>query len=110
MRHSPPLTGEIGGAVRCPISSFGDRKLHQRLARKDLDALAEAYDAYASTVFGVAMKVTGRVGSAEEVTQEVFLELWRDPGRYDPDQGLMRQWLATFAHSRAVALVSRGRR
>ncbi len=88
-----------------PNTSFGDRKLHQRLAAKDVNALGEAYDRYASVVYGVALRVLVERSAAELATKEVFLELWRRPQRFDPDRGPLRAWLAALAHRTAVAAV-----
>jgi len=53
-------------------------------------------------VFNVAMRVTGDRSAAEEVTQAVFLDVWRRPGRFDPTRGSLRSWLATVAHHRSI--------
>jgi RNA polymerase sigma-70 factor (ECF subfamily) len=53
-------------------------------------------------VYGLAVRVTGDRGAAEDVAQEVFLHLWERPWAFDPDRGRLRAWLATMAHHRAV--------
>jgi RNA polymerase sigma-70 factor (ECF subfamily) len=68
----------------------------------DLDALAELYDQFGSVVFGVALRVTTDRHAAEDITQAVFLDLWRCPERFDPNRGPLRPWLATVAHHRGV--------
>jgi RNA polymerase sigma-70 factor (ECF subfamily) len=68
----------------------------------DLRALTELYDQFASVVFGVALRVTTDRHAAEDITQAVFLDLWRSPDRYDPRRGPLRPWLATVAHHRGV--------
>jgi RNA polymerase sigma factor (sigma-70 family) len=88
--------------------------LHQRLLSHDIAALAEVYDQFAPTVFGVALRVTHDRQGAEDVTQEVLLDLWRRPERFDPERGALRPWLATIAHNRSVdwirqELAARGR-
>jgi RNA polymerase sigma factor (sigma-70 family) len=107
-RHSPPLTGEIGGAERVPTSSLGDTKLRRRLVARDIDALGDVYDLYASVVYGVALQVTADRGLAEAATQVVFLELWRRPERFEPDHGPLRPWLAEQAHHWGVLARRRG--
>jgi RNA polymerase sigma-70 factor (ECF subfamily) len=82
-----------------------DARLRERLVDGDGDALAEAYDRWATLVFTVARRITGDDGVAEDVTQDVFLRLWQTPERYDPDRGPLRSWLSLLARSRAVDLV-----
>jgi RNA polymerase sigma-70 factor (ECF subfamily) len=66
------------------------------------DALAEAYDAHASTVYGIALRITNDHGAAEDVTQDVFVELWQRPERYDPGQAPLRGYLCMIARRRAI--------
>ncbi|WP_336922922.1 ECF RNA polymerase sigma factor SigK [Aquipuribacter sp. SD81] len=87
------------------------RGLVQLTARGDEAAFEELYDALAATVFGVCRRVLRDPAEAEEVAQEVLLELWRTATRYDPGRGGVRSWAVTVAHSRAVDRVrSRERR
>jgi RNA polymerase sigma factor (sigma-70 family) len=79
-----------------------ERHLHRRLMARDPPALAEVYDQFSPAVFGVALRVTSDRSAAEDVTQSVFVELWRQPERFDPDQGSLRPWLAAIAHHRGV--------
>lgn len=68
-------------------------------------SLAEHYRRHSSLVFGVAVRLTGDRRAAEEVTQAVFLDLWRRPERFDPTRGSLATWLATLAHHRSVDLL-----
>src|SRR5579859_3936152 len=86
-----------------PVSSVEeDRRLHERMVVGDLEALAELYDQFGSVVFGVALRVTTDRHAADDITQAVFLDLWRCPERFDPDRGPLRPWLATVARHRGV--------
>jgi RNA polymerase sigma factor (sigma-70 family) len=76
--------------------------LARRLAGGDETALAELYDRYAPVVLGVALRVTGDHGAAEEVAQEVFADAWRSADRFDAGRGGWQGWLATVAHRRGV--------
>lgn len=73
-----------------------------RVARGDGEAFAELYDELAPTVHGVVLRVLRDPATAEEVTQEVFVELWRIAARFDPEKGSVRGWASTLAHRRAV--------
>lgn len=68
----------------------------------DQAAFAEFYDLMAATVHGVILRVIRNPAQAEEVTQEVFVELWRLAPRYEPGKGSARAWACTVAHRRAV--------
>lgn len=77
-------------------------ELLRRCGRGDEAAFAQLYDAAASRVFGLAVRVVRDRAQAEEVTQEAFLEIWRTSGRYDPDRGSPLAWLLTITHRKAV--------
>jgi RNA polymerase sigma factor (sigma-70 family) len=82
-------------------------RLYDLLVDHSVVVLAEIYDRFASTVFGVALRVTNDRQAAEDVTQDVLLELWRRPERFDPERGGLRPWLATIAHHRSVDWIRR---
>jgi len=65
-------------------------------------ALAELYDRYSSVVYAVALRVLGDTGAAEDVLQEVFLQLWRNPGAFDAARGSLGPWLAVITRNRAI--------
>lgn len=73
-----------------------------RVAGGDRDAFAEVYDALAPKVLGVTRAVLRNPSQAEEVAQEVMVELWRQAARFDPASGSVGAWAATIAHRRAV--------
>jgi RNA polymerase sigma factor (sigma-70 family) len=73
------------------------------------DALAEAYDRWATLIHSLAMRITADRAAAEDVTQDVFVHLWQYPDRYDPQRGALRTWLCLLARSRAVDWVRRRR-
>jgi len=68
----------------------------------DQSAMAELYDRYSSVVYAVALRVLGDTGAAEDVLQEVFLQLWRNPGAFDAARGSLGAWLAVIARNRAI--------
>jgi RNA polymerase sigma-70 factor, ECF subfamily len=85
-----------------PIAVDDLALLLDRSAQGDQGAFAELYDAVAPLVFGVVKRVLRDRAQAEEVTQEVFVNMWRDSGHYDHERGSVRTWAATIAHRRAV--------
>jgi len=68
----------------------------------DTNAMTLLYDRYSSIVYAVALRVLGDTGAAEDVLQEVFLQLWRNPGAFDSSRGNLGQWLAVIARNRAI--------
>jgi RNA polymerase sigma-70 factor, ECF subfamily len=73
----------------------------------DQSALAELYDRYSSVVYAVALRVLGDAAEAEDVLQEVFLQLWRKPGAFDAARGNLGAWLAVITRNRAIDLLRR---
>jgi RNA polymerase sigma-70 factor, ECF subfamily len=87
------------------ILQSSDPQLVTSIARGDEQALAEAYRRHGGVVLGLARRVTNDAGDAQDVTQEVLLNLWRHPERFDASRGSLRTYLLTQAHGRAVDLV-----
>ena len=73
----------------------------------DQSALAELYDRYSSVVYAVALRVLGDTGAAEDVLQEIFLQLWRNPGAFDSARGNLGAWLAVIARNRSIDALRR---
>jgi RNA polymerase sigma-70 factor (ECF subfamily) len=76
--------------------------LVQQAARGHEDAFAELYDLTSSRVYGVILRVLRSADHAAEVTQEVYVEVWRQSARYAPAKGSVLGWMTTMAHRRAV--------
>jgi RNA polymerase sigma-70 factor (ECF subfamily) len=82
-----------------------DAVLAARLTAGDDYALAEVFDALGRIVYGSALAVLGDDSAAQDVVQDVFVELWSHPDRYDPAAGTLRTYLTVLARHRAVDLV-----
>ncbi len=78
-----------------------------RIRAGDESAMAELYDRYSGIVYGVALRVLGSTASAEDVLQEVFLQLWRNPQAFDAERGRLAPWLAVIARNRAIDMLRR---
>jgi RNA polymerase sigma-70 factor (ECF subfamily) len=75
----------------------------------DQSAMAEIYDRYSSIVYAVALRVLGDTGAAEDVLQEVFLQLWRNPSAFNSARGSLAAWLAVITRNRAIDALRRRR-
>lgn len=76
--------------------------LLKRSARGDRDAFGSLYDATSRRLHGLVLRVVRDPAQAEEVTQEVYLEIWRTASRYDAGRGSALSWMLTIAHRKAV--------
>lgn len=81
-----------------------DRLAHllRRSSWGEQEAFAELYDAVAARLFGLVVRVVRDPAQSEEVTQEVFLEIWRTAARFDEQRGSALGWMMTIAHRKAV--------
>jgi RNA polymerase sigma-70 factor (ECF subfamily) len=73
------------------------------------EAMAELYDRYSSVVYAVALRVVGDTDAAEDILQEIFMQLWRKPGAFDASRGNLAPWLAVIARNRAVDVLRKRR-
>lgn len=87
------------------LTKASDSVLVLAVGRWDQDALAEVFGRHAGAVFGVARQVLRDEGSAREITHDIFVRLWHQPERFDPERGTLRAFLLNQAHSRAVERV-----
>jgi len=79
--------------------------LISRIRAGDESAMADLYDGYSGIVYSVALRVLNDATAAEDVLQEVFLQLWRNPQSFDADRGRLAPWLAVIARNRAIDLL-----
>lgn len=87
------------------LQSLQDGELVDLIRRGDSEALAEAYRRHSSAVFGLAMRLVRHRPLAEDVTQEVFVRLWRRATTYDASRGSLRSFLLAHTHGRSIDLI-----
>ena len=85
-----------------PEGGVSDGTQVHRVAAGSRAALGALYDRYGGPAFALASRITGSAQLAEEVVFEVFVELWRDPARYDPTLGGFPSWLLAATHHTAL--------
>lgn len=83
-------------------SREADRALVARIESRDAEALALLYDRHAGRLMGLAHRILGDTGEAEEILQEVFLHVWRAASTFDPSRGPVLAWLLVATRSRSI--------
>ena len=71
--------------------------------------MAQLYDRYSSVVYAVALRVLADAAAAEDILQEIFMQLWRNPGAFDASRGNLAPWLAVISRNRAVDVLRKRR-
>ncbi len=84
-----------------------DEVLLRRVGNGDQQAMAEIFDRYGRLVYSVALRVLGDTGHAEDVLQDVFFKVWREPQTFLKDRGPLGAWLAVVARNRAIDALRR---
>jgi len=84
------------------MESGDDMRLVARIRAGDQHALSELYDRYSSVVYGVALRILQDTGAAEDLLQDIFLQLWRRPDAFDSSRGTLGAWLAVIARHRSI--------
>jgi RNA polymerase sigma-70 factor (ECF subfamily) len=82
-----------------------DMALLSAIRSGDEGAMALLYDRYSSIVYAVALRVLADTSAAEDILQEVFMQLWRSPGGFDASRGSLGPWLAVITRNRAIDLL-----
>lgn len=73
-----------------------------RVVRQDQAAFAQLYDATSARVYGLVLRIVRRADTAEEVTSDVYFQIWQQAARFDAARGSPLAWMLTIARSRAL--------
>ena len=106
----PRLGARISDAVNRQLAHLSDEALVALAARSEQSALAELYDRYGRTAYGLALRVLRDQALAEDAVQDAFLTIWRTASRFVPERGKASTWILTLVHRRAVDIVRREQR
>src|SRR5579863_8729581 len=104
-----PRARRIGGMSR-QLAHLSDEALVLLAARSEESALAELYDRYGRTAYGLALRILRDRALAEDAVQEAFLTVWRTASKFVPERGKASTWILTLVHRRAVDAVRREER
>jgi RNA polymerase sigma-70 factor (ECF subfamily) len=96
-------------STAAPKSGCADAALIARIRSGEQDAMAELYDRYSPLVYAVALRVLADTGTAEDVLQDVFVQLWRHPASFDARRGSLGPWLAVIARHRSIDVLRKRR-
>jgi RNA polymerase sigma-70 factor (ECF subfamily) len=88
--------------LRSEQVQVNDVELVKAVASQDEAALAQLYDRYRVILFGLLMRILNNREEAEDVLQEVFLQVWRRAADFDENRGRPFTWLVTMARSRGI--------
>src|SRR5215470_16888126 len=79
-----------------------DATLVQSLLQRDVNSLEQLYNRHSHAVYALVLRILQQAATAEEVVQDVFLQLWRNAAAYDAERGPFVPWLLTLARNRAL--------
>ena len=99
--------GAVTRPARPPERSSPDADLLRRIAAGDAGAVEDLYDRFRRPAFALARRILADDTLAEDVLQDVFLSVWRDPAAFDGRRGSFASWLMAMVHHKAVDAVRR---
>ena len=106
-----PSTLAPGGSIMgTNLAHLSDEALVALVARANELALAELYDRFGQTAYGLARRMLRDSALAEDAVQDAFLAIWRTAARFVPERSRARTWILTLVHHRAVDIVRREER
>ncbi len=95
---------------RLNYQGLTDLELLEQISNQDRDALETLYERYGRRVFSLAVRILSDSVSAEEVTQDVFMSVWRRGATYVSKKGKFTTWLFSIAHNRTIDELRKRRR
>lgn len=97
----PPLGSHV------ILADLDDGVLLERIARGEQNAMAVVFSRYSKVVYSVSLRVLRDTGAAEDVLQDIFMQIWRKPGAFLATRGSLGSWLAVVARNRAIDVLRR---
>jgi RNA polymerase sigma-70 factor (ECF subfamily) len=91
------------------MSATDDMGLLTRIQSGDQEAMSALFDRYGTMVYSVALRVLKDAGEAEDVMQEIFVQVWKNPGAFVSGKGSLGGWLVVVARNRSIDMIRRRR-
>jgi len=101
-RYAPGVKPASDSPRDQPLDAHALAALLTRIARQDRDAFATLYDATSARTYGLVLRIVRRRDAAEEVTSDVYMQIWQQAARFDVARGSPLAWILTIARSRAL--------
>lgn len=103
MRLPQEINTDAKGSIPyAELLRLNDEKLMQELQAGNTDSFAVIFKRYHRLVHTTALRILRDAGEAEDLTQAVFLEIYRKAGQFDPERGILKVWLLQYAYSRSI--------
>lgn len=103
-----PAKGSLPGRLQSPQEDEATLlECLDGIRNRDQSAIGRLYDLTVSRVYGVALRIVRRAELAEEVVPDVYMQVWREAGRYDSSRGRVMAWLLIIARTRSLDLLRR---
>ncbi len=99
--------GAVTSPARRPEDASGDAEVMRRIRAGDRSGIDDLYERFRRPAFALARRILSDDALAEDVIQEVFLSVWRDPAAFDRGRGSVASWLLAVVHHKAVDAVRR---
>lgn len=96
--------------MTAPTQRVPDSALVERIMAGEEGALSALYDRYAGMLFAMLVRILKDTSAAEEVLQDLFLQLWRGASRFDSSRGSLPAWLLVIGRNRALSRLRRRER
>ena len=106
-KSNPNPSGYRTSSSEIATGSMEDTDLLSRMAQGDENAMESVFRRYSSPVYSVALRVLHDSGQAEDVMQEIFLQLWRNPHAFVQNRGSLGAWLVVVTRNRSIDLLRR---
>ncbi|MHB0924000.1 MAG: sigma-70 family RNA polymerase sigma factor [Bellilinea sp.] len=84
-----------------------DEELVRQISNAQPGALESLYDRYGRLVFSLALRIIGSAGAAEEITQDVFIQVWNNAASYNSSLGKVTTWLTSITRYRSIDKIRR---
>lgn len=104
-----PMSGPSRSSQEAHLKTAEDSLLLERVRMQDQLAMTEIFDRYARMAYSVAFRVLKDPAQAEDVMQDVFFQLWQNPGSFATGRGSLGAWLAVVVRNRAIDAIRKRR-